>query len=404
MAVYKYIALKNNKELFERIIEASDDRDAREKIRNSGYIPVKVYLNDDDGKAVLKPVYHKKVHLSLKEKRLFTTSLQSMLASGIPVIEALGIMEKNLSSQKLCKIAGETCRKITEGYSFTKALESYSESFGDVYMNLCHAGEMSGELDKVLERLIDLLKKQQAVTSKIVGASIYPAILLVIIFGLLLLLGNYVFPLFVGYANNNGIDIPVETSMLIGIIEFFRHYWLIAVILGCGTIYGIIQFFKTPPVKSAVDSLLLGIPVVKNFVQYKSLANFTAVLQVSYDSGIPLTQCVVMAKDSVDNYVLKKRCEKFEAFINKGMQMSEASQMSELLPPDLQPMIVMGEKSGKLGEMLKEMSGIIDKKVFETIDNLSALTGPAFLIIMAVIVAFVAIAFLKFYYGMLGSF
>lgn len=403
MTLYKYVALKNNKELFESVIEAADERSAREMIRNSGYIPVKVYL-DDDEKPLLKHAKTEKVYLSLKEKRLFTTSLQSMISSGIPVVEAFAIMESNLGKSKLRRIAGDIKEKIINGYTFTQALESYENTFGEVYIKLCRAGEMSGELDVVLDRLSQLMKKQALITEKIISASVYPVIIVIMLFGLLGLFGAKVFPALLGAANMNGIEVPVETSMLVSLITFLQNYWWLIIIFVCGIGYGVVKFIQLSPVKLRIDSCLLGIPVVGDFVQYKALANFTAVLQVAYDSGVPITESVTMAKDSIENEELRKRCEILEDMIYKGKSLSEAAASSGIMPPDFLAMIVVGEKSGTLGQMLKELSDNIDKKVFAIVNNLSTLVGPAFLIILGVFIGFILLAFLKFYYGMLGSF
>ena len=403
MTLYKYVALKNNKEIFESVIEAADERSAREMIRNSGYIPVKVYL-DDDEKPLLKQAKTEKVYLSLKEKRLFTTSLQSMISSGIPVVEAFAIMESNLGKSKLRRIAGDIKEKIINGYTFTQALESYENTFGDVYVKLCRAGEMSGELDIVLDRLSQLLQKQALITDKIISASVYPVIIVIMLFGLLGLFGAKVFPALLGAANMNGIEVPVETSMLVSLITFLQNYWWLIIIFVCGIGYGVVKFIQLSPVKLRIDSCLLGIPVVGDFVQYKALANFTAVLQVAYDSGVPITESVTMAKDSIENEELRKRCEILEDMIYKGKSLSEAVASSGIMPPDFLAMIVVGEKSGTLGQMLKELSDNIDKKVFAIVNNLSTLVGPAFLIILGVFIGFILLAFLKFYYGMLGSF
>ena len=403
MTLYKYVALKNNKEIFESVIEAADERSAREMIRNSGYIPVKVYL-DDDEKPLLKQAKTEKVYLSLKEKRLFTTSLQSMISSGIPVVEAFAIMESNLGKSKLRRIAGDIKEKIINGYTFTQALESYENTFGEVYIKLCRAGEMSGELDVVLDRLSQLMKKQALITEKIISASVYPVIIVIMLFGLLGLFGAKVFPALLGAANMNGIEVPVETSMLVSLITFLQNYWWLIIIFVCGIGYGVVKFIQLSPVKLRIDSCLLGIPVVGDFVQYKALANFTAVLQVAYDSGVPITESVTMAKDSIENEELRKRCEILEDMIYKGKSLSEAAASSGIMPPDFLAMIVVGEKSGTLGQMLKELSDNIDKKVFAIVNNLSTLVGPAFLIILGVFIGFILLAFLKFYYGMLGSF
>lgn len=402
MAIYKYVALKDNKELIESMIEATDERAARNGIRLLGYTPVKVYLEGDIS-SVVRDVGKSKLRLSLKEKRLFATSLQSMQASGIPIIEALSIIERDTSKGKLCVIAGDMRTMITNGYTLSQAMEKYSDTFGDVFLKLCKAGEVSGELDKVLARLMDLIKKQENIVSKIIAASVYPTFLVVLTIGVLAVLGNIVFPVLIGTTCQMGMDAPVETSILISIIDFFRYYWLLAVMFACGTGYGIYKFFKIPQVKRFVDNLLLKIPVVRDFVTYNALANFVAVIQVSYDSGVPLTECVPMAKATVNNYVIKSKCDKLEGLIYKGRSFSDSVKQADLMPADLLPMVVIGEQSGRLGEMLKEMSDIIDKKVYAIIDNLSSLVGPAFLVMMGGVVVFIMIAFYKFYFSMLGG-
>ena len=403
MALYKYVALKDNKELIENVIEAETVKLAREYIRNLGYIPVKVYEESDEQVSIIRQA-KSNIRLSLKEKILFTNSLQSMLVSGIPIIEALIILSKNGDNLRIRKIADDIKTKILNGHTFTQALEIYSETFGSVYLKLCKAGEMSGELDKVLFRLVELLKKQSQIKSKLIAASIYPAVIVFILVCLMGVLGNIVFPKLIGFFNANGMDLPLETSILINIIEFLRNYWYMIVIFVCGSCYGFYKLFKVPFIKKEIDAILLNIPVIRDFVRYHSLANFVAVLYVSYESGVPITESIQMARDSIENNVLQKRCDRVVYAIKKGALLSEAVINIDLFPPDLMPMIPIGEKSGRLGSMLKDMSDIIDKKVFETVNNLSTLIGPAFLIILAVFVGFIVLAFYKFYYGMFGIF
>ena len=403
MALYKYVALRNNKELFESCIEAANERNARDLIRKAGYIPVKVFLDNADYQ-VRKSASKSNEFLFLSEKRLFTITLQSMLSSGIPVVEALSIMEKNLGNYKLRKIVGDVKEKIIAGDTFTQAMECYEKSFGEVYLKLCKAGEMSGELDKVLARLTELLKKQAAITEKIISASVYPAIIILLAVGVLGLLGNYVFPRLVGFANMNGMDIPVETSILIGIIEFFHSYWWLVIVFICGIGYGLVKFVQNPQVKKVIDSILLEIPLISKLVHYKALANFVAVLHVAYESGVPITESVTMAKDTIENSELKRRCEKLEESIYDGKSLSESAAASGIVPADLLSMIVVGEKAGKLGQMLKELSDNIDKKVFAIINNLSTMVGPVFLLILGGVIGFVMIAFYKFYYNAFGLF
>ena len=403
MALYKYVALRNNKELFESCIEAANERNARDLIRKAGYIPVKVFLDNADYQ-VRKSASKSNEFLFLSEKRLFTITLQSMLSSGIPVVEALSIMEKNLGNYKLRKIVGDVKEKIIAGDTFTQAMECYEKSFGEVYLKLCRAGEMSGELDIVLDRLSQLLQKQALITDKIISASVYPVIIVIMLFGLLGLFGAKVFPALLGAANMNGIEVPVETSMLVSLITFLQNYWWLIIIFVCGIGYGVVKFINTPAVKKSIDAFLLDIPVFGNFVRYRALANFTAVLYVAYESGVPITECITMACDSIENDYLRERCSVLEKMIYSGKPFSEAAAASGIMPPDFLSMIVIGEKAGKLGQMFKELSDNIDKRVFAIINNLSTLVGPAFLVILGVVVGFVLLAFLKFYYGMLGAF
>lgn len=413
MAKYIYTALKNNKQIVKGEVEAVSPREAREKIRQLGFLPTKVYVenltDNSHAETGYKPEKYEGIrkrikHLSLNEKIMFTNELQVMLSSGIPILEALNIIEVNTPKLKLKQIASELKECIMNGMTFAQALKSmYFEVFGPVYIGLCISGEEAGELEVTLERMLVLLKKEDNIKSKIISASIYPCVLILLMFGVLVLFSKLIFPAFAGVLTQGGADIPFLASMLIGICDFVSKFWILILMFMAGGSYALFNFIKTPSVKKNVDAFLLSIPVLSDFIRYINLSNFMSVLQVSYDAGVPIMQGLELSNKTVGNYVIKQKVKSSVEIIKQGRSLSEAFNMTGVLPGALLTMISTGEKSGSLGKMLHDVVGVIDKKIDAVLDTLTRLFEPAMIVIMGGVVLFVAVAFYQMYFGMLGT-
>lgn len=412
MAKFRYSALKNNKEIVSGEVEALDYRQAREKIRQLGFLPTKVYteefIDEQQNTSVenigIQTKGKKITRLSLQEKIMFTSKLEVLLASGIPILEALHIVEANTPKEKLRIMCKNLQEAIMNGATFAEALSAlYGNVFGPVYIGLVTTGETSGELDITLGRMLILLRKEERIKDKIRSASIYPAILIAGGTALLILFSTKIFPAFLAVLQYNAADIPIYSQMLIGFCEFVGQFWWL-VLMGIGAFFGALSvLFQNPFLKAKLDAFVLKVPVLSNFIRYINLANFMTVLRISYDAGVPIVSGLELSNKTVGNYTIKKKVFQVISLVRNGRSLSESFEITDAIPQELVTIVATGEKSGTLGKMFKDAADVIDKKLDMTIDTLTRLFEPTLIIIMGIAVGFVAIAFYQLYTAALGS-
>lgn len=412
MAKYKYNALKSNNNIINGEIEASNPREAREKIRELGFLPTKIYLEQSQESQQYSDLISEKVnssqinvsHLSLQEKIMFTSELEVLLSSGIPIVEALQSIANNTPKIKIKTVCEKIKDGILSGMTFAQALESfYGKVFGPVYTGLVKTGENAGELETTLDRMLLLLRKQDSIKGKIINASIYPAILIILMLGLLILFSKFVFPAFMGVFAFNGAELPFLASMLVGLCSFVEHFWWLLIIGVCAACGAVSSLFKNYQFKSRWDDFILKIPVVSDFIKYINLSNFLTVLHISYDAGLPIMSGLELSNETVGNHTIKGKISNSISIVKGGKSLTEAFQTTDAIPHALLTMIATGEKSGTLGKMLHDAAEVIDKKVDMALEAMTKMFEPTVIVIMGGVVLFVAVAFYQMYIGMLGT-
>lgn len=406
MVRYAYNALKNNKDVINGEVEAVTQREAREKVRELGLIPLKIFEHDlvvyemadnADNQGGIK-------HLSLTDKIMFISELQVMLSSGISIVEALQTIRQHSPKIKIQRMAKRLQESVLSGKTFSESVNYlYHDIFGDTFIDLCVTGENSGELDVTLERMVVMLKKQDDIKGSIIQALIYPCILLVIMFGILIFFSKVVFPIFAALIVSNGADIPHFAATVMGVLKFVGEYWLFC-ILGFFASLGAINFFASnETTRNFFDKLLLKIPLVKDFVNYINLSNYMCILNISYASGVPFMKTLELAKKTIGNTEIRKKAANANLKIERGAVLSDAFASSHLLPGALVTMIAAGEKAGNLSKMLQDCVDVIDKKIDMVLQALAKAFEPMMIIILGVMVFIIAVAFMQMYLGMILS-
>ena len=320
------------------------------------------------------------------------------------ILEALHTLEINAPNVKLKTICSKLQEQIIGGKTFAQALTSlYGSVFGPVYTSLIKAGEDSGELEETLGRMLLLLRNQDNIKGKIIQASIYPVILILIMFCVLLLFAKVIFPAFYSVIQFGGGSVPFLAQTLIGLCTFVGNFWWL-IIIGFGALcYLCSTLFKNPVFKSRWDEFVLKIPAVSEFIRYINLSNFMTVLHISYDAGLPVLSGLELSAKTVGNWVIKRQAANASSLARQGKSLSEAFQLSSLIPGALMTMVATGEKSGTLGKMIKDAADVIDKKVDMALEAMLKLFEPTIIVIMGGFVLFIAMAFYQLYVGMLGT-
>lgn len=396
MTIYNYIALKNNKDIVKGKVNAEDLREARESIRSLGFIPTKVYEEktkseeDSEKKTEVKGGKIKK--LGLQDRMDFTSTLQILAQSGIPIIESMMFIENDAAKLKVRLVAKELRRQIMAGATFADTIAKYPDQFGQIYIGLVKAGEDSGELEKTLQRLLELLGKEAAIRGKVIGTLMYPMFVIVLAVIIVLVMLMFVFPVFKEMFDGMGKDLPWITATLMSAGIFLKTYWFFVPII-LGSIAGFFTFImRWQPSKRKIDEFVLKVPLLCDLIQYSNFANFVAVMQVAYDAGVPIIECLYLANVTLTNYTLKTKIETATLKVQQGQHLSIALRSTRVMPKMILFMIATGEQSGRLGDMLLQATNFIDKKLDGIIDTMTKMIEPIMLIVIGSIVLTLALA------------
>ena len=396
MATYTYTALKDNKVTVTGKIDAHDVAEARRKIRAMNLLPTSIVDADQSNakKAGLGSIVNsgKVSALSLKEKIDFTSTLEMLTSTGIPIIEALLFIEQNSDSGRIRRMAHHFRKEIIGGTTLGETLEKYREIFGRVYIGLVKAGEDSGELDKTLTRMLDLLKKQEAVKGKVIGALIYPSIVVFLAIVAVLIMLIFVFPAFEEMFANLGKELPPITQACMDAGVFMKNNWW--VVVGGFILFAIVAKFcySEPLIRNRLDGLVLHVPILSKMLKYSNFSNFIAVLQVSYEAGIPIVDCLFLANLTMDNYLLKTTIMEAALKVQQGMHLSTALKNVQQVPTMMTFMIATGEQSGRWGDSLYHCVNYIDKELDATIDNFTKLIEPLLMVGIGILVGILGLA------------
>lgn len=393
MTIYNYTAIKDgSNELVKGKVEAENLREARAAVRELGFTPTNLVEEQSVAQKEKSKAIGKMPKLGLSEQIDFTSTLQILSAAGIPIIESLLFIENDAAKLKIRQCATELRRQIMNGGTFAGTVAKYPEQFGQVYIGLCKAGEDSGELEKTLDRLLELLNKQAAIRSKVIGTLMYPVFVILLAVFIVIVMLVFVFPVFQEMFESMGMQLPTITRILMSMGLWMKKNWY-AIPLGFVLVFAFINFiFRWKPTRWRIDDIVLKIPVLSDLIQFSNFANFISVMQVAYDAGVPILECLFLSNLTLTNHTLETRVEEATEKVQQGQHLSSALRSTRTMPKMILFMIATGEQSGRLGDMLGQAVSYIDKQLDTIIDIMTKMIEPIMLIVIGTIVLILAAA------------
>lgn len=389
MTRYEYEAEKWNGARVKGRIEAKSQIEVRVRVKNMGYRCISVTeVNGSDkfGRAVGIQ------NLSLKEKIDFTQTFLTLNKAGLPIIESLIFIEKDAASRQVRILAQEIKKQIIAGYTLSDTISKYPQVFGHVYIGLAKAGEDSGEIDKTFERLIVLLQKQGNIKGKVISALTYPAFVVLLAIAVVLVMLMFVFPAFKEMFDQQGKALPAITQFCINTGQFLKDKWMLIPLIITGLIVLGIYLWRWEPSKRKIDEILLQIPLLSELVKAASFSNFLTVLQIAYDAGIPILECLYLSRTTLSNAIMQDAIKISIKKMQAGAHLSEALKAANIFPKMILFMVSTGEQSGRLGELMTQSVLYIDQQLDLIIDTLGKLIEPVLLIFIGFIVCFLALS------------
>jgi general secretion pathway protein F len=392
MPVYEYKGVTTGNRAARGLVDADSPRGARLKLRAEGIFPTEI-VQGRTGSATSDTL----ARLQLPQLRrvpdldlaLFTRQLGTLTGAGVPLVDSLSALTEQVENDRLKKVVGRVRESVNQGTSLADALGEHRYVFSDLYQGMVRAGESSGALEIVLQRLADYIESQMELRNKITNAMIYPALMLglsAIVAGVLLV---KVIPTITGLLQDLDQPLPLATVVVISVSEFLRRWWTaILISLAAAFLLGN-RLIQTQRGRFAWDRFRLGAPVIGRIVRHVAIARFSRTLATLLAGGLRIVQALEIAKAVASNAVIGRAVERARDAITKGSNIATPLRQSGEFPAMVTHMIAVGEASGELETMLGKVASTYDELVENSLNRLIALMGPVLLIIVAGVVVMI---------------
>ncbi len=333
----------------------------------------------------IEPVAVRDVKVKRRELVVFTRQFSTMLGAGLPLVQTLATLAEQ-SPEGLGEIAVDVRRQVEAGQSLSSALERFPKTFDRLYVALVRAGEVSGNLEVILDRLASYLERADSLRRRVTNALTYPAVILsmVILLGMGFLV--FIIPLFQGIYDNFGAQLPLPTQVVVALSTFFRDYWWILALVIAAVAFFVKFYGDTAEGRLRLDRWKLGAPVFGRLFIRVAVARFTRTLGTLVRSGVPIMDGLAITAATVGNRVLERAVLETRRAIGEGRTFAEPLAATEVFPPMVVAMIAVGERTGRLEEMLSRVAEFYDDEVEVAVANLSALLEPLLMIILGFVV------------------
>ncbi|WP_220337095.1 MULTISPECIES: type II secretion system F family protein [unclassified Wenzhouxiangella] len=357
------------------------------ELRQQGIVPGRV-------KRKPKPLFGSTgKRIKPKDIAVFTRQLATMLYSGIPLVQAFGIIGQAAENPRLKKLINDVKTDVESGSTLAEALDKHHYYFDDLYVNLVEAGESAGVLDKVLDSIASYKERIETIKGKIKKALFYPAAVITVAIGVTALLLVLVIPQFEQVFQSFGADLPAFTRLVVSMSEFMRDQgWLILVAF-IGAIVGIIQLRKrNQKFAHFMDRMSLKLPVIGMVLEKSALARFASTLSTTFAAGVPLVEALKTVSGATGNVVFEDATLQIREDVATGHSLQLAMQQTGLFPPMMIQMTAIGEEAGSLDAMLDKVASFYEEEVNNTVDALSSLLEPVIIVFVGVVVGGLVVA------------
>ena len=382
MPAYAYEAVdKMGKKKRGNIEAASTDR-AQSMLKGEGLIPLKVseqsFLNKDvniGGSGVSK-----------RDLSVFCRQFVSILNAGVPIVDAMGMMEDQTENKRLKKALGEVKANIAKGESFANALRERSDIFPSMMINMVEAGEASGSIDVSLDRMATQFEKDTKMAGMVKKALIYPIVVVCVAIIVMIVMMAFVIPNFMEMFKDMDTKMPGLTLAVMAAADFFKAYWYLVLGIIVVVVIALKVFSASQTGTEFLSKAAITIPAFKNFVVKTSSSRLARTLATLTSSGISMIDALDIAAKTMTNYMFRQAVIECKEEVKKGVPLSEPLKRSGLFPPMVVHMTKIGEETGDMDSMLTKMADYYDEEVEAATANLMSVMEPVIILVIAVFV------------------
>jgi type II secretory pathway component PulF len=377
-------------------VEAADANEATEALRRQGLYVTKIEPARLDyagpGGAAADRGRRMGRGRQLKNLAMFTRQLSVLMTSGTPLVQALAALERQSADKAWRGVVGALRVKVEEGATLSSAMELLPDVFDPVCRSLISAGESGGSFDAMLDRLATLTRRQMHVRNAVIGALIYPTLLVVVAVAVLTTMLLFVLPRFATLFETLDVALPPTTKMLMALSNYLRSFWWTVPLAVLGAVAGGRAWARSPQGRLWIDTTMLRLPAVGPILKNFAVARIARVLGVLLNGRVPLLEALTLAKTTARNLNYVDLVSRAEDAVTRGGTVSSAFSVGSLVSPSLCEAIKSGEQSGQMGPLLMSIADFLDEDNEVVLKSLTSILEPAILIVLGVLVGFVALS------------
>ena len=385
---FKYRAIAKNGQTVEGVFEAASESDVISMIKANSYMPLQV--ERDVGEEAKFELFKAKV--KKKDLAVFCRQFFTMIDAGLGIVKCLDILEVQTENKTLQVTISRVNEDVQTGLTLSEAMKKHPLIFPTILTNMVEAGEVSGNLDAILERMAVHFEKENKIENKIKGSAIYPAALMFVSIAVVIFMLVFVLPTFTSMFEGSDTPLPWPTKFLLDLSDSLKTYWYIYLGVVGLIVFGLVSFKRTEEGTRFFDDMKLRLPVIKGVTAKIITSRFTRTLSTLMDSGIPLIKSMEVVSKVVNNLTIQDRITASIEQIRKGIPLSRAIKDVGVFPPMVDSMIKIGEESGSLDDILSKTADFYDEEVEVALHKMTTLLEPIMIVGMALVIGFIVIA------------
>jgi type IV pilus assembly protein PilC len=391
MARFAYQAKGMNGKEVKGEIEAGTEQEARIKLRAQRLVPLKVVERSASNAAAKNNSFFAP-RAKPKDLQIMTRQLATLVGSGVPIMQAIDVLARGTRSPALNTALSGVVNSISQGRRLGDAMADHPKVFDRFYCNMVRAGEESGNLDQILNRLAMYIEKSVKIKGKVKGAMAYPAVIIVVAFIVVAALLVFVIPKFQELFKSSGGDLPALTKFVIKLSEIFQAYWWAGLFSMVGLVMYLKYHYETEPGRQQIDTFLIKLPLMGDLIQKSAIARLTRTLSTLLGSGVGIMEALDIGSKVVGNYVMELVIARARQAITEGKSLTVPLAKEKYMPDMVTQMIGVGEQTGNLDQMLSRIADFYEDEVDVAVGALTSVIEPMLMVFLGVIIAFLVVS------------
>jgi type IV pilus assembly protein PilC len=391
MPKFSYQVITEDGSITDGVLEAESIESANNILSSRGYIPTNV-KEEAAADVTFKSILDQLTPIKTVDIILFTKQFRTMIRAGVSMLNILQILQEQTENPKLRNVLGTMHQDINEGASLFEAFSKHPKVFSLLYCSMVRAGEASGALPEILERLTYILDHERQVKSDIKSALQYPVIVVIFLMVAFFVLLTFVIPKFVNIFTNAGLDLPLPTRICMLLYEFMSHYWFFIIGGGIIAIITLVAYLKTDKGRVVRDTFIIEIPILGPLLLKASISRFASMFSILHASGVDILDSMEILSGTIGNAAISRELENIRNRLEEGRGIAGPLREAKYFTPMLINMVAIGEETGNLQEMLQDVADHYDTEVEYSMHKLSEAIGPMLTIGLAAVVGFFALA------------